>query len=162
MFAGCDWADSPAWRFETCHGFTGVSATQQEEDKKGGFGGRRKKSQRIKNKSTEGSSSSSSLSRPRRLKGQRSETAGRTYLVPPTLVHWRRLPKPIAPNQKHTYTRRARKVNSKLRKIITTGSADVLASAAVLSIFWQNSWWLYHFFFLFSKNTPLNMSLTVV
>lgn len=100
IFAGCDWAGSPVWRFEACHGLAGVSATQQEGDKKVVFGGRRrKKSQHIKNKSTEGSSGSS-LSRPRRLTGQRSETAGRTYLVPITLVHRRRLPKPIAPHQK--------------------------------------------------------------
>lgn len=46
----------------------GVSAAQQEEDKRGGGCGGRKKSQRIKNKSTGGSTSS--LSEPRRLKGQ--------------------------------------------------------------------------------------------
>lgn len=157
IFAGCDWAGSPVWRFEACHGRAGVSATQQEGDKKVVFGGRRrKKSQHIKNKSTEGSSGSS-LSRPRRLTGQRSETAGRTYLVPITLVHRRRLPKPIAPHQKSTYRRCARKVNSKLCKIITTGSADVLASASVLSIFWQNSWWLDPFFFFFLVKTHLTV-----
>lgn len=58
--------------FEAC--FTRVLATQQEGDKKGDFGGRKKNPQSIKHKSTGGSISS--LSEPRRLKGQRSETAG--------------------------------------------------------------------------------------
>lgn len=72
--------------FESCPCFVGVSATQQGEDKKGGLEGR-KKSQRIKNKSTGGSSSS--LSEPRRLKGQWSWTASSTYLMPLTLVRQR-------------------------------------------------------------------------
>lgn len=74
--------------FEACPCFSGVSATQQEEDKKGGLEGGKKKSQRIKNKST--GRSTSSLSEPRRLKGQWSWTASSTYLMPLTLVHQRR------------------------------------------------------------------------
>lgn len=72
----------------------------------GGCGGRRKKtSQRIKNKSTEGSSSSSSsLSRPRRLKGQRSETAGPTYLVSLTLVQVAKAD--LAKSKTHVHTTR--------------------------------------------------------
>lgn len=58
---------------------------------------------------------------------------------------------------KRTYVQCAWKVNSKLRKIITTGSADVLASAAVLSIFWQNSWWLDPFFFVFFAKPRLTV-----
>ena len=44
-FLGFDWAvfSCLSWcgGFEACHGFIGVSATQQEEDKKGGFGVRK-------------------------------------------------------------------------------------------------------------------------